>query len=362
MKTITVKLKKYSYKIIIGRDIMPSLGRYICKLKIGDSAYIITNTAIKRRYASILSRALKGKGFNCRFKLIPDSEKSKSFTVANEVIQDIAHYDKKRSFFIIAFGGGVIGDLAGFVSSIYKRGIPYVQLPTTLLAQVDSSIGGKTALDLNQGKNLVGAFYQPRLVFIDVTLLKTLPLRQLRAGLAEVIKYGLIKDSRLFTYLEQRHKDILRVNPAALEYIVSVCAQIKARIVQTDEREEKGIRTILNFGHTIGHAIEQAAGYTRYNHGEAVALGMLAETFISKRLKLIDNQTASRITHIIKAIGLPVKIKGISPKDVLTAHYHDKKFKGPQNRFVLIEGIGKAKIVKNIPLKIIQEGLKEIFL
>lgn len=224
---------------------------------------------------------------------------------------------------------------------------------------MDSAIGGKTAIDLVEGKNLVGAFYQPRLVVSDVKFLKTLNTRQIRSGLAEVIKYGIIKDKKLFCYLEARFKDIFACKDYALEYIVKNCSSIKADIVQRDEREEKGIRTVLNFGHTLGHAIELAGNFKAYNHGEAIALGMLIAADISKTFNLIDGATFVRIENLIKIIGLPSRINRVSLNDIINAHYRDKKFKGLKNRFVLIGGIGKTKIVENIPIKIIRQAIRK---
>lgn len=361
MKIIKVNLKKCSYDIAIGSNIINLLPKFIAKLRLGYDAYIITNSLIKNRYAGSLNKALMKSGFKVRFKIIPDAEKSKSIGMATLLLKDIAHYDKRRQLFILAFGGGVIGDLAGFVASIYKRGIPYLQIPTTLLAQVDSAIGGKTAVDLAEGKNLVGAFYQPRLVLSDVKFLNTLNQRQLRSGLAEVIKYGIIKDAQLFSFLEKRYRDILGIKPAALEYAVKRCSRIKADIVERDEREEGGIRTILNFGHTLGHAIEVASHYKTYNHGEALALGILIAADISRTLNLIASPIYERIKNLIEAVGLPLKIRGVSLKDIINAHYRDKKFSGQKNKFVLIKGIGKAKVVENIPLGIIRESLKKRF-
>ncbi len=357
MNSIKVNLGNRSYRIVVGYDILPSIGAYITKLNIGRDAYVITNLAIKKKYASPLASALNTCGFHLRFRIIPDSEKSKSVAVFSSIISDIAKFDKKKRTFVIAFGGGVVGDLSGFVASIYKRGIPYIQVPTTLLAQVDSAIGGKTGIDLEEGKNLVGAFYQPRLVFSDVRFLKTLDQRQIRSGLAEVIKYGIIKDKTLFVYLEKNYRDVLRLKPSALEYIVNRCAGIKAEIVEKDEREEKGIRTILNFGHTIGHAIEAAAGYKSYTHGEAVALGMLAASDISCSLGLLDYSLAKRIEKLVKSIGLPLKIKRLSLQGIVNAHYRDKKFIGSRNRFVLSSSIGRTNLVENVPLEVIKQAL-----
>lgn len=226
---------------------------------------------------------------------------------------------------------------------------------------MDSSIGGKTAIDLLEGKNLVGAFYQPRMVFSDIGFLKTLDKRQLRAGLAEVIKYGIIKDKKLFSYLEARYRDVFASKAGALEHIVTSSSRIKAGIVQQDEREEKGIRTILNFGHTLGHAIEAASNFKAYNHGEAIALGMLAASRISQALGMIDKAILARIENLIKGAGLPVKIKKVSLNAIVNAHYRDKKFIGPKNRFVLINAIGRAKVVENVPLEIIRGAIKRIF-
>lgn len=357
MRTIKVKLKERSYDIMIGSGILSSLGKYIRGLDIGSDAYIITNAAIKKRYGAALEKNLKKYGFGVKFKLVPDTEKSKSLETTSSVISDISAYDLKKRVFIIAFGGGVIGDLAGFVASIYKRGVPYVQVPTTLLAQVDSSIGGKTAVDLRVGKNLVGAFYQPRLVFADVSVLKTLDLRQIRSALAEVIKYGIIKDGKLFKYLEERHKDIFALKIPALEFIVTRCAAIKAKITAQDEREEKGIRTILNFGHTLGHAIEASGGFDRYNHGEAVALGMLVAADISSRLLIADDRVPGRIERLSMTMGLPVRIKKVSISRIMGAHFRDKKFIGRRNRFVLIKDIGRALVVENIPVELVRSCL-----
>jgi 3-dehydroquinate synthase len=358
MHIAKLNLKERSYNIIVGSNILNLLGKHIIKLNIGCDAYIITNASVKNKYGSVLRKTLKQANLNVRFKLVPDSEESKSIAMASSVIEDMVQYDRKRRIFIIAFGGGVVGDLTGFIASIYKRGVPYVQVPTTLLGQVDSSIGGKTAVDLIQGKNLVGSFYQPRLVFSDVGLLRTLSIRQLQSGLAEVIKYGIIKDPGLFNYLEKRNRDILALKPSALEYIVSRCGYIKAKIVQQDEREKRGIRTILNFGHTIGHAIEAAANYKRYNHGEAIALGMLIACDISRDSNLINREISERVENLIRTVGLPTRIQKVSLPDIINAHYRDKKFIGSKNRFVLIKGIGKTKIIENIPLKIIRESLK----
>lgn len=357
MPKVKVNLGKRSYAIIIGCGILNQLGGYLAKLNLGTDAFIITNNFLKNKYGAKLFCALSGSGLSAHFKVVADSEKSKSIQTASSVIKDLAKFDRNKKVFIIAFGGGVIGDLSGFVASVYKRGIGYIQVPTTLLAQVDSAIGGKTALDLDSGKNLVGAFYQPRLVFSDIAFLKSLNKEQFCSGMAEVIKYAVIKDRRLFNFLKNKHKEIISGKVSALETIIGSCSKIKAKITSADEKEALGIRTILNFGHTVGHAIEAAGGYRGYNHGQAVGLGMIVAADLSRKLNLIDAKSAARIENLIKLYGLPAKIKGLPVDKIIGAHYHDKKFSGKENKFVLIRGIGMPKIVRNIRLDLIKEAI-----
>jgi len=360
MHRIKVNLGPRSYDIVIGRGILKKLGPELLKLKSGTDAYIITNAWLKNKYGAKLARVLAGSGFKPHFKIVPDTEKSKSLEEAGLVIKDLAKWDKSRRIFIIAFGGGVVGDLAGFVASLYKRGVSYVQVPTTLLAQVDSSIGGKTAVDLDMGKNLVGAFYQPCLVFSEIDFLKSLDRKQLASGMAEVIKYAVIKDPGLFTFLENKYKDVLKKEPAALEKIVASCSAIKAGIVSRDEKEAAGLRTLLNFGHTIGHAIESAGGYKAYNHGQAVGLGMIAAADLSRCIGLIGPETALRIRALVRLYGLPVELKGISLEKIVKAHYRDKKFIGKENKLVLIRGLGQTRILRNVSLNLIKKSIQAL--
>ena len=361
MKTIKLKTGLRTYNIFIGSGILSKIGLLLKKINPGKDACIITNASLKNRFGARLKKYLERNGFSVKFFLVPDAETSKSLNIASKVISSIANYDKSRKIFVVALGGGVIGDVAGFVASIYKRGIPFIQIPTTLLAQVDSSIGGKTGVDLTHGKNLLGTFYQPSLVLSDIDLLKSLDKRQIRSGLAEVIKYGAITDAGLFQFLENHTKRILGQDKKSLEFVVSRCAELKARIVQLDEREEKGIRTILNFGHTIGHAIEAACGYHKFGHGEAIALGMLVSCDLSLKLRLISKKDCLRIENLIKKTGLPLKAKKVSAQKIIKAHYRDKKFLGAKNKFVLLTEIGKTKIIRDIDLKIIKDSLKKIF-
>jgi len=360
MHKLRVNLGARSYEIVIGRSILQRLAAYLRKLNIGSDAYIITNALLKNKYGALLNKVLLSSDFNCRFKVVSDSERSKSLECAGRVIRDLARFDQKRKVFILAFGGGVVGDLSGFVASVYKRGISYVQIPTTLLAQVDSAIGGKTAVDLDLGKNLVGAFYQPRLVFSEIDFLKTLRKRQIASGMAEVIKYAIIKDNRLFFYLEDNQKGVFNANAQVLEKIISNCSRIKASIVSQDEKEVLGLRTILNFGHTIGHAIESACGYKGYNHGEAVALGIIVASDLSCQMGLIKSDLLLRIENLIKLYRLPIKLKGVSIDRIIDAYYHDKKFIGKQNKLVLIRGIAQPVLVQNVALDLIKGALKRI--
>jgi 3-dehydroquinate synthase len=264
MKKIRLNLGKNSYDIIICSDKVQTLSSHLKRLNIGKDAVIVTNQAIKKLFGKKIERALVSKGFSVRFETVPDTERAKSEKECLRLLNNISRFDfLGRRVFIIALGGGVVGDLAGFTASIYKRGVPYIQVPTTLLSQVDSAIGGKTAIDLTVGKNLAGAFYQPRLVFSDTSFLKTLPKKELISGLSEVIKCAIIKSPGLFRFVEKNYTRILGCDKKSLEHIIYVCSLIKARIVEKDEKDNKGIRATLNLGHTIGHAIETSAKYTK---------------------------------------------------------------------------------------------------
>ncbi|MCX5656781.1 MAG: 3-dehydroquinate synthase [Candidatus Omnitrophica bacterium] len=364
MRKIRVSLKERSYDIVIGGHSYANLGKFIKVLDIGRDALVVTNRKILSIFGSDIKRSLKECNLSVHFEVVPDSEKAKSFPVLASLIKKIAAYDRDKSIFFVALGGGVIGDLTGFVSSVYKRGLPHIVVPTTLLAQVDSAIGGKTAIDLPYGKNLIGSFYQPRLVFSAVSALSTLPLRQIRNGLAEVIKYGVIKDKKLFEYLEKGYSDKYKrkdVHSFDWEYIVEVCSRIKARIIERDEKDNRDVRVILNFGHTIGHGIEAAAGYNkRYNHGEAIALGMLAASYVGQELGITEPNTVVRLESLIRDVGLPHRIAGIKANRIKNAVYYDKKFRGKVNRMVIPSEIGMVTIKRNIPPELIFKIIKKM--
>lgn len=359
MKSTRVRLGERSYEIVIGHGLINNCGSILKKLDIGSDAVVITNRRLIRLYGKAIKRTLIKNGMTVRFEIVPDSEKAKSISVATNLLGRLSRYDVHRRIFVVALGGGVTGDLAGFVSSIYKRGVPYVQIPTTLLAQVDSAIGGKVAIDLPAGKNLVGSFYQPKVVIADTAALKTLPRRQLRNGLAEIVKYGVIADAPLFKFLESNFPKILTLDKKALEYVISRSCGIKAKVVAYDERDTKGLRASLNYGHTIGHAIESAVGYSDlYTHGEAIALGMLVAGRIALKMRLLKEADARRIEDLIKDIGLPASIKGAAMSKIYRSHLHDKKFIHGKNRFVLAKGIGSIKIVEGVPESVIRGALK----
>jgi 3-dehydroquinate synthase len=355
---IAVNLKDNAYAIAIGHDILGEFPKHIRTLGLGKDALIISHPVIERLYGVKLSAALRKEGYSVKTLNVPQGEKSKSADCAMKLLKQISAYDVDKNIFIIALGGGVVGDLAGFVAAIYKRGIPYIQIPTTLLAQIDSSIGGKTAIDLATGKNLVGAFYQPRLVFADTKVLKTLDKRQIRNGLAEAIKYGIIGDPKLFDYIEANHQQFIKGDSEVLNVIVRRCAQIKAQVVAADEKETKGLRTVLNFGHTVGHAVEAAARYDQYHHGESVGLGMRVAARISVGMGLLTTPQEARINQLITRVGLPERIVGVRMPKILDLMRHDKKFTAGHNRFVLARRIGQVLVVRDIPQQLITKAIQ----
>ncbi len=361
IRPVSVELKRDAekYDIVIGHRHLKDLGSQLAALKIGTTAVVITNPAIRHHHEGQLASGLRDHGFELDVIEVPSGETSKSAEVAFDLIRQIAQRHSAKDVFLIALGGGVVGDLVGFVAASYKRGIPYVQVPTTFLAQIDSAIGGKVAIDLPFGKNLVGAFYHPRLVFTDTAVLSTLDRRQVQAGLAEAIKYGVICDKNFFRMIEERLTEILKLEETLLTEVVYQCSRIKASLVSRDEKESRGLRTILNFGHTVGHAIEAAAGYDRYNHGESIALGMRIAAKISFKQGLVGPESVERLDRILQSAGLPNAIEGISVEKILSCMRYDKKFKSGKTRFVLMTGIGTVKVVDGVPQEHIQGAVQE---
>ena len=358
MQSIAVPLKTNAHKIVIGHNILAKLGAKLKTLKIGKDAIIITNPVINKYHGKALIAGLKRSGFSVKVCEVPPGERSKSAKSAFRLIETIARYDCFKNVFVIAFGGGVVGDLAGYVAAAYKRGIPYVQVPTTLLAQVDSAIGGKVAIDLAVGKNLAGAFYQPKIVWSDVSVLSTLTKRQIRNGLAEVVKYGVIEDQKFFKYVETNYTKLLNCDPKALSYVVGHSSHIKKDVVVADEKDTKGVRAILNFGHTVGHAIEAAGKYSQYHHGESIALGMRVAADISRQKKLCKASDVAALNKLLSLIGLPEHIQRIKTADIFSHMKHDKKFLSGKNRFVLMQRIGKVKVLEGIKPAVIKKAIQ----
>jgi 3-dehydroquinate synthase len=359
VKKVRVSLPNKPYDILIGDGLISRAGAILKRLRLGKSAVVITNKRLADLYGKKLKDSLNRSGMDCKILLVPDSEKAKSDRVFISILDKIGSYDSNRAPFLIALGGGVVGDLTGFTAAVYKRGIPYVQIPTTLLAQVDSSIGGKTAIDLRAAKNLAGSFYQPRVVISDISTLESLPARQVRSGLAECIKYGVIKDAGLFKYLEKNHKKALALDKNVLKHIIHRCSRIKASVVASDEFDKKDKRVILNYGHTVGHAIEGACGYSqKYNHGEAVAIGMICAALIASRLGMLEMSDASRIEALIRKCSLPTRISGLKLSRIYDSLLRDKKFMGGKPRLVLPLKIGKVRVLDGVERPVILDSIK----
>jgi 3-dehydroquinate synthase len=343
MRIVQVPLGNRSYAIKVGDGLLSRLGVECAQLKPGQRCAVITDSNVGRHFAKAALKSLSASCFAPILISVPAGEKSKRIAVVEKCYDQLAAHRLERKSFIVALGGGVVGDLAGFVAATYLRGIPFVQVPTTLLAQVDSSVGGKTGVNLKAGKNLVGAFYQPQLVLCDLDTLKTLPKREYISGLAEVVKYGIIYDAILFARLERNLPKLLQRDAVTLAAVVARCCEIKADVVGQDETES-GLRAILNFGHTIGHAIENSSGYGKFLHGEAISIGQVAAAKLSQKILGLPANDVERITNLFQRAGLPVKIKlnPVQRKKLFAAMKLDKKVSGGEIKFVLAEKIGKV--------------------
>jgi 3-dehydroquinate synthase len=357
IETIRVELGERSYDIVIGSNMLRSIGASLKPFGFSPKVVIVSNPTVYPLYGSVVADSLKKEGFDVLTVTIPDGEEYKELLWTEHIYNMLLKAKLDRSSSLIALGGGVVGDITGFAASTYMRGISYIQVPTTLLAQVDSSVGGKTGVNHKLGKNMIGTFWQPRLVWIDVKTLKTLRKREFIAGFAEVIKYGVIWDEELFDFLETKKKEILNLDRDALMHMIKRSCEIKAEVVSKDEREA-GLRSILNFGHTIGHAIETVTGYRKYLHGEAIAIGMHLETKLACMLGLIDKKKLVRIKSLIDAYGLPSEM----PFDIDVDHIRssmelDKKAVAGKLKFVLPEKIGKVRIQKGVTEKAIKDVL-----
>ncbi|MGI5927090.1 MAG: 3-dehydroquinate synthase [Syntrophomonadaceae bacterium] len=356
MDTVQLSLPDGSYKIYIGTGTLEKLGEYLPFEK-KNRVFVITNDLIGPLYGNRLVESLQRYGYKTLYHQVPDGEEYKSFATAEKLFTCAIKGGLDRGSGVIALGGGVIGDLAGFVAATYMRGIPLIQVPTTLLAQVDSSVGGKVAVNHPLGKNMIGSFYQPRLVFIDLLVLKTLDPREVRSGLAEVIKYGVIQDRGFFTYLEEHLEGINALNLDLLSAVVKKSCSIKGRIVEKDEKE-KGLRALLNFGHTIGHALEVITDYRVYRHGEAVSLGMVAAAEIAAGRGLLTREEAQRLVKLLDNAGLPTVIP-FDADQIIPLLSRDKKAQSGRPRFVLPLGLGKAALFDDVGEGEIREAIEK---
>jgi len=347
MEQITVNTSSGHYAVVCGRGLLARLGALVSGLGENTGVFILSSPRVWKHWGAVVARSFKGHGGSRRI-LFDDSERAKRLRTVERLHRLLARAGADRGALIVALGGGVVGDVAGLVAATYLRGVRVVQAPTTLVAQVDSAIGGKTGVNLPEGKNLVGVFYQPQLVVVDADALRTLPLRQYRAGLYEVIKYGVIADGELFGFLERNLEKLLRREPGALGWVLPRCVRIKAEVVSRDEREA-GPRRVLNFGHTVGHALEAATGYRRFLHGEAVGWGMTAAAGIARQMNWLAPEDAERIVRLVRRVGPLPRVPQIRP-DLLRALLRaDKKTRGGRLHIVLPRRIGEVEITAQVP-------------
>lgn len=352
MKRIRIDTGTATSRVLIGPGAYQNLDAHLRPLQVLDRCLVVTQPRIGKSIDL-------GPVGDRDIALIPDGERAKTLTQVGRLIDRMVELRLTRGSAVIALGGGVVGDVAGFAAALYLRGIPVVQIPTTLLAQVDSSVGGKTAVNHRAGKNLIGAFHQPRLVIVDPLLLSKLPSREYRSGLYEAIKYGLIRDREIFDSFEGSLDSILERNPGTLETLIARCLRVKADIVSADEREGN-LRRVLNFGHTIGHALEVAAGYQRLRHGEAVGYGMIAAARLSEGMGRISRASAERIESAIRSIGPLPSLAGIPEGEIIDAIAHDKKIRKGAVHFVLLRRIGRTEIRSDVGRTLIRKVVRTL--
>lgn len=362
MRSIKVNLDKKSrssYEIRIGKNIIDRMALIIAKNHKAEHYVVITDDCVGSLYGKKFLAGLEDVGLNVNLIEFPAGEASKNISTVMDIAGELLKSGADRETFLLALGGGVVGDVTGFIASVFMRSVPYIQIPTTLVAQVDSSIGGKTAVDLQYGKNLLGTFYQPCAVFTDLSFLETLPEKEFNNGLAEIIKYGIIDDEKMFQTMENHMETIKLKESKLLLNIVESCCRIKKSIVEIDEKDQ-GLRHILNFGHTWGHALETISGYS-ITHGEGVALGMIAAARLSEKMGYLENNQARRIETLLRKAGLPWKIPEVfSADDIIDALRMDKKKKGDIVRFVLLKKIGMPFIVGSVNLEMITAVIEEM--
>lgn len=353
MEKVLVDLGAASYEIFIGESILDGVSSFIAG-KFTPKALIVTQDNIFDAHGKALTDGLDAQGISYTIAKIPDGETSKSLFEAEKLYTRAIEFGLDRKSVVIAFGGGVVGDLGGFVAATYLRGVTLIQIPTTLLAQVDSSVGGKTAVNHPLGKNLIGAFHQPRTVFIDLKCLTTLPEREIKSGLGEVVKYGVINDADFFAYLEDNADKILQLDLKTLAHVVKRSCELKAAVVSSDEREA-GLRRILNFGHTLAHAVEEETHYQKYRHGEAVAIGMTGAALISYGLGKTTAANVERLERLIKRFGMITTCAGLDADKLYSVTFRDKKTVGGVVNWVLMRDFGDVEICSDVPAQIVKK-------
>jgi 3-dehydroquinate synthase len=357
-QTVRVHLAERSYDIAVTSGDRNGLGPFARQRAAGSLAFLVTDENV-RRHADAASAALSAAGFRTLLAVLPAGEAQKSLSSASQLYDRLAEVHADRKTLVAAVGGGVIGDLAGFVAATYARGLPLLMVPTTLLAMVDSSVGGKVGVNHPRAKNLIGAFHQPVGVWIDTDVLATLPDREYRSGLAEVVKYGIILDAGFFAYLEAQADALLRREPAVVRHVVARCCRLKADVVEKDEREETGLRAVLNYGHTFGHAFETTLGYGAWLHGEAVAAGMVCASRLAERRGLVPPELTRRQEHLFQRFGLPTRAPRRTVADLLAVMRNDKKASAGRLRFVLPRRLGEVALFDDIAETDVEHVLRE---
>ena len=349
-----------SYPILVGWGLLDELGERLLNLGLKGTVYIISDDKVFPLYGRRAHVSLQRSNIEAHCYILPAGEQSKSLKLAEAIYEWLVERRAERGQLLIAVGGGVVGDLSGFVAATFLRGIPFVQAPTSMAAMVDASIGGKVAVNLPQGKNLVGAFHEPLMVVADVSALATLGKRELAEGWVEAVKHGLILDAGLFDTFEQHAEELMALEPEISEEVIRRSVAIKAQVVSEDERETLGLRTILNYGHTIGHAIEAATNYDRYLHGEAVSVGMMGAALISQRMGILSEEVVLRQQRLLERFNLPTSAPDVEPGQVLRAMSLDKKTRGGSITWVLLEGVGKAVLRRDVPTGLVEETLSTL--
>ena len=359
MKKIAVELGANSYDIFIGNRLDDHLKSFVANQKFSSNALLITDSNIEHLHAQKFIDLIQAVGLNVKLCTVDAGETSKSLSTAESIYTVAIKHKLDRKSAIFALGGGVVGDLAGFVAATFMRGVPFVQIPTTLLAQVDSSVGGKVAVNHQLGKNLIGAFYQPKAVFIDLDFLKTLPPREIASGLGEIVKYGVIADADFFCYLENHVNEILSLDNPTIEHIIARSCQIKADVVSRDERES-GLRRILNFGHTIAHAVEEETHYQKYRHGEAVAIGMIGAAYIACSLGRLDQSAVERIQRLLDRLKMISHAENLNVEQIYCELFRDKKTVNGKINWVIPDSIGSVSIANDVPEAIVKAAIQKI--